>query len=102
MEDTMPTFIRLVNLTEQGARDIKNLSKMIELAQNAMKKHDTKVLNLYTTLGNYDLVAIIEAPNSMAAAKVSAEIASQGNFRAETLPAVTIDEFIEGGTEEEY
>ncbi len=98
----MPTFIRLINLTEQGARNIKNLSKMIDLAQNAMRKHNTRVLNLYTTLGNYDLVAIIESPNAMAAAKVSAEIASQGNFRAETLPAVTIEEFIEGGTEEEY
>ncbi len=98
----MPTFIRLINLTEQGAKNINELPKLIELAQNVMKKHKTKVINLYTTLGNYDLVAIIEAPNSMAAAKVSAEIASQGNFRAETLPAVTIDEFIEGGTEEEY
>ncbi len=98
----MPTFIRLINLTEQGAKNINELPKLIELAQSVMKKHKTKVVNLYTTLGNYDLVAIIEAPNSMAAAKVSAEIASQGNFRAETLPAVTIDEFIEGGTEEEY
>ena len=98
----MPTFIRLINLTEQGAKNINELPKLIELAQNVMKKHKTKVINLYTTLGNYDLVAIIEAPNSMAAAKVSAEIASQGNFRAETLPAVTIEEFIEGGTEEEY
>ena len=97
----MPTFIRLINLTEQGAKNINELPKLIELAQNVMKKHKTKVINLYTTLGNYDLVAIIEAPNSMAAAKVSAEIASQGNFRAETLPAVTIEEFIEGGTEEE-
>ncbi len=98
----MPTFIRLINLTEQGAKNINELPKLIELAQSVMEKHKTKVVNLYTTLGNYDLVAIIEAPNAMAAAKVSAEIASQGNFRAETLPAVTIEEFIEGGTEEEY
>ena len=98
----MSTFIRLINLTEQGAKNINELPKLIELAQSVMEKHQTKVFDLYTTLGNYDLVAIIEAPNSMAAAKVSAEIASQGNFRAETLPAVTIDEFIEGGTEEEY
>ncbi len=98
----MPTFIRLINLTEQGAKNTNELPKLIELAQSVMKKHQTTVVNLYTTLGNYDLVAIIEAPNAMAAAKVSAEIASQGNFRAETLPAVTIEEFIEGGTEEEY
>lgn len=96
----MPTFIRLVNLTEQGARNINDLPKMIELTQSVMRKHGTKVVNLYTTLGNYDLIAIIEAPDAMAAAKVSAEIASQGNFKAETLPAVTIEEFIEGGTEE--
>ena len=98
----MPTFIRLVNLTEQGSKNINELPKLIELAQSVMKKYNTKVVDLYTTLGNYDLVAIIDAPNSMAAAKVSAEIAAQGNFRAETLPAVTIEEFIEGGTEEEY
>ncbi len=98
----MSTFIRLINLTEQGVKSINELPKLIELTESVMEKHKTKVVNLYTTLGNYDLVAIIEAPNAMAAAKVSAEIASQGNFRAETLPAVTIDEFIEGGTEEEY
>lgn len=97
----MPTFIRLVNLTEQGARNINNLPKMIELTQSVMQKHHTKVVNIYTTLGNYDLVTIIEAPDAMAAAKVSAEIAAQGNFRAETLAAVTVEEFIEGGTEEE-
>ncbi len=98
----MSTFIRLINLTEQGAKNINELPKLIELAQSVMKKHKTKVVNLYTTLGNYDLVAIIEAPNCMADAKVNAELASQGNFRDETLPAVTIEEFIEGGTEEEY
>lgn len=97
----MPVFIRLVNLTEQGARNMNNLPKMIADARRVMEKHNTQVLSLYTTLGNYDLVAIIDAPDARTAAKVSAEIAAQGNFRAETLAAVTIDEFIEGGTEEE-
>ncbi|HEX9655104.1 MAG TPA: GYD domain-containing protein [bacterium] len=96
----MPTFIRLVNLTEQGAKNIHNLPKMIQDARKVMEKHKTKVVHLYTTLGNYDLVAIIDAPDAKAAAKVSAEIAAQGNFRAETLPAVTIEEFMEGGVGE--
>lgn len=96
----MPTFIRLVNLTEQGARNIDNMPKMIEEAQKVMHEHNTKVINLYTTLGNYDLVAVIDAPDALSAAKVSAKIAAQGNFRAETLAAVTMEEFMEGGTEE--
>ncbi len=96
----MPTFIRLVNLTEQGAKNIQNLPKMIQDARKVMEKYDTKVVHLYTTLGNYDLVAIIDAPDAKSAARVSAEIAAQGNFRAETLAAVTIEEFMEGGVEE--
>jgi len=96
----MPTFIRLVNLTEQGARNIDNMPKMIEEAQKVMHDNNTKVINLYTTLGNYDLVAVIDAPDALTAAKVSAKIAAQGNFRAETLAAVTMEEFMEGGTEE--
>lgn len=96
----MPTFIRLVNLTEAGAKNIENMPKMIEEAQQVMSKYNTKVINLYTTLGNYDLVAVIDAPDALTAAKVSAKIAAQGNFRAETLAAVTMEEFMEGGTEE--
>ncbi|MFQ5772393.1 MAG: GYD domain-containing protein [bacterium] len=96
----MPIFIRLVNLTEQGAKNMNNLPKMVQDAKRVMQAHETKLLNLYTTLGNYDLVAIIEAPDALTAAKVSAQIAAQGNFRAETLAAVTMEEFMEGGTEE--
>ncbi|MFQ6114913.1 MAG: GYD domain-containing protein [bacterium] len=96
----MPVFIRLVNLTEQGAKNINNLPEMIEETREVMNKHNTKVISLYFTLGNYDLVAIIEAPDAVAAAKVSAQIAAKGNFRAETLAAVTMEEFMEGGTEE--
>jgi uncharacterized protein with GYD domain len=96
----MPIFIRLVNLTEQGVKNINNLPKMVEETREIMKKYNTKVIDLYFTLGNYDLVAIIEAPDAIAAAKVSAQIAAQGNLRAETLAAVTMKEFMEGGTEE--
>ncbi|MFQ5769988.1 MAG: GYD domain-containing protein [bacterium] len=96
----MPIFIRLVNLTEQGSKNMNNLPKMVEEAREIMKKHNTRVIDLYFTLGHYDLVAIIEAPDAIAAAKVSAQIAAQGNLRAETLAAVTMEEFMEGGTEE--
>ena len=96
----MPKFIRLVNLTEQGAKNMDNLPKMIDEARSVMRKHNTKVIDLYFTLGNYDVVAVIDAPDAITAAKVSAQIAAQGNLRAETLAAVTMAEFMEGGTKE--
>ncbi len=91
----MPVFIRLAKLTEQGVKNIKDLPKMLEEAKKIMEDNNSKLLAAYTTLGNYDLVAIIEAPDAHTAAKVSALIAAKGNFRAETLAAVPVQEFIE-------
>ncbi len=42
-----------------------------------------------------DNVAIIEAPATEAAAAAIARIASQGNFRAETLPATPVADFLQ-------
>lgn len=92
----MPLFIRLANLTESGVKNIKNLPKMLEEAKKVMEEHDTKLLTAYITLGKYDLVAVIEAPDAKTATKVSALIAAKGNFRAETLAAVPVQEFMEG------
>ena len=44
----------------------------------------------WATLGDYDVVAVIDAPDAKTAAQVSALIASKGNFRAKTLSAVPI------------
>ena len=49
---------------------------------------------MYVTLGHYDIVAIIDAPDAEAAAAASALIAAQGNFRAETLPATPVADFL--------
>ncbi len=89
----MATFIRLASLTEQGARNVKNFSDMLGEAKEIMEKHGARLVEGWVTLGDYDLVAVIEAPDSTTAAQVSALIAARGNFRAKTLSAVPISEF---------
>lgn len=91
----MPVFVRLANLTEQGVKNVKNLGKMLDEAKKIMEENDTKLLTAYSTLGKYDIVAIIEAPDAQTAARVSALIAAKGNFRAETLEAMPMHEFVE-------
>ena len=90
----MPRFIRLAKLTDKGAANVANLKEMLGEAEQAMAKHGVTLVDAYVTLGHYDIVAIIEAPDAEAAA-ASALIASQGNFRAQTLPATPVTDFLQ-------
>jgi len=91
----MPRFIRLARLTDKGAANVANLKELIGEAKQAMAKHGVTLVDAYVTLGQYDIVAIIEAPDAEAATVASALIAAQGNFRAETLPATPVTDFLE-------
>jgi len=91
----MPRFIRLARLTDKGAANVANLKELLGEAQQAMAKHGVTLIDAYVTLGHYDIIAIIEAPNAEAATAASAMIAAQGNFRAETLPATPVTNFLQ-------
>ena len=53
-----------------------------------------KVLAQYATLGPYDFVNVIEAPNIDVVVKISVELGSRGTLHLMTLPAMTIDQFM--------
>jgi len=89
----MPLFIRLASLTEKGNEQVRDFTKMLSEAKHAMEAQGAKIVQAYVTLGRYDVVAIIDAPDATTAAKVSALIAEQGNFKAETLMAIPVQEF---------
>ncbi len=89
----MPLFIRLGSLTEKGSEQVRDFTKMLREARKTTEAEGAKIVQAYVTLGRYDVVAIIDAPDAKAAAKVSALIAEQGNFKAETLMAIPVEEF---------
>lgn len=88
----MQTYILLMKLTDQGARDIKNAPAR---AAEAMKKFESlggKVIGLYLVTGDYDYVAIGEAPSDEVAVSYAMWLASQGNVTTATLRAFTVDQ----------
>ena len=89
----MPTFIRLATLTEQGVKNVQKFPQMLEEAKGIMEKHGVELIQGWVTLGEFDVVAIIEAPDANTAAQVGALISAKGNFRAKTLSAIPIAEF---------
>ena len=53
-----------------------------------------KVLHQWATLGEFDFVNIVEAPDVATVAKVSVAISARGSTRIETLPALEVDDFL--------
>jgi uncharacterized protein with GYD domain len=83
----------LTRLTDKGSETIKNNPPRIEAVSKELEKFGVKVVAQYAVLGPFDFVNILEAPDNMTIARVSAELASRGTVRIQTLPAVPINEF---------
>jgi uncharacterized protein with GYD domain len=93
-EDAMPIYIMLSNITDEGAKKIKKSPERIKEVNAEIERLGVKVLSQYATLGLYDFINVVEAPDNMAVARVSAELASRGTIKITTLPAIDVEEFI--------
>jgi uncharacterized protein with GYD domain len=83
----MLTFITLCTFTDQGIRTIKDSTKRADMAMEAASKFGSKMTHLYWTQGQFDLIAILEAPDEESATALGLAIAAGGNVRMQTLRA---------------
>lgn len=88
----MPTYVMLTNLTAEGVRTLKNNPGRVEEVNKEVEQIGVKVQAQYATLGQYDFVTIVEAPDDKTMAKVSVELGSRGTMTSQTLAALPADE----------
>src|SRR3954452_15655639 len=87
-EPEMPTFLMLTNLTAEGVRTLKNHPGRIAEVNQEVEQMGVKVVSQYATLGQYDFVTVVEAPDEQTMAKVSVELGSRGTMTSQTLAAI--------------
>ncbi|MFC9219651.1 GYD domain-containing protein [Streptomyces hygroscopicus] len=83
----MATYITLLNWTEQGVRAYKDTAKRTEDFSAALSKLGARLVDIYWTIGPYDLVCVIEAPDDETATAASLQLSGLGNVRTATLRA---------------
>ena len=83
----MPSYVLLLNYTDEGMRNIKYLPQHISAFRQAVEAAGGQVPSIYLTLGQYDLVATIEAPSDQACVSMALGLCSLGNMRSTTLKA---------------
>ena len=83
----MATFILLANFTDQGVRNIKDTTKRADAFKKLAKSMGATVKELYWTLGQYDVVAVIDGPDDTAITALGLALGKSGNVRTQTLRA---------------
>ena len=88
----MPIYVILGNYSDQGIRNIKDTTKRADAFRNFAKKMGVAVKEIYWTMGRYDIVTIIDAPDDPTATRLLLAAGALGNVRTETLRAYTQNE----------
>ena len=88
----MPSYVLLGKYTPQGMSVIKDSPRRTESARKAIEAAGGRLGEFYLTMGQYDFVTVIEAPDDETLASVLLAIASSGNITTETLRAFSEEE----------
>ena len=90
----MPTWLMLTTLTPEGVQTIKNNPQRIREVNREIEQLGATVKAQWATLGQFDFVNVVEAPDEKTMSRVSLELGSRGTARYESLAAIPIDDFI--------
>ena len=90
----LPTYIMLCTLTPEGVQTIKKTRLRIREVNREVEQLGASVKAQWATLGHFDFISVVEAPDETTMARVSLELGSRGTSRYESLSAIPIDDFI--------
>ena len=89
----MPTYVMLTRLTSDGVKTIKDNPSRVQEVNKEVEQIGVKVLHQWATLGEYDFITVVEAPDEKTMAKLSIEMGSRGTVSNETMTAIDAEEF---------
>ena len=90
----MPLYILLSTLSTQGVQTLKANPDRLQEVNRDIEELGARVLHQWATLGEFDFVNVVDAPDIATVAKISVSLGARGSTRIETLPALEIDELI--------
>ncbi|MDX6466987.1 MAG: hypothetical protein QOI27_2027 [Gaiellaceae bacterium] len=91
----MPIYVLLSRLSQQGVATLRANPGRLREVNRDLEELGARVLHQWATLGEFDFVNVIEAPDTATVARVSVVLGARGSTKIQTLPALTIDEFVE-------
>lgn len=88
----MPVYVTLIRWTDQGRAAAKSVPDRVAEVNKRIEAAGAKMIGNWVTMGRFDQVAVIEAPDDETVASLAIEVAGRGNAITETLRGFTMDE----------
>ena len=88
----MAMYVSLVQFTEQGIRSVKYTTKRVAGDTAEAEKMGLKVRDSFWTLGPYDVVLLLEAPDDQSVTAFTLKLGSLGNVKTQTMRAFRREE----------
>jgi uncharacterized protein with GYD domain len=88
----MAMYVSLLQFTEQGIRNVKDTTKRAAAATAEAEKMGLKVRDSFWTLGPYDVVLLLEAPDDQSVTAFTLKVGSLGNVKTQTMRAFRSEE----------
>ena len=83
----MTTYVMLANWTEQGMRAVKESARRLDAAKKMLKEMGGEFKSFFLTMGEFDMVAVYEAPDDAVSARFIMQLGQLGSVRTRTLKA---------------
>jgi uncharacterized protein with GYD domain len=90
----VPVYILLSTLSQQGVQTLKSNPERLRQVNRDVEELGAKVLHQWATLGEFDFVNVVEAPDLETIARVSVALGARGSTRIQTLPAMEIEDLL--------
>jgi uncharacterized protein with GYD domain len=90
----MAIYILLSRLSQQGVATLKSNPDRLREVNRDVEELGAKVLHQWATLGPFDFVNVVEAPDAATIARVSIALGARGSAKLQTLTALDIEEFL--------
>jgi uncharacterized protein with GYD domain len=88
----MAMYVSLVQFTDQGIRNIKDTIKRFEAAMAEAEKMGMKIVEAFWTMGAYDVVVLLNAPNDETMTAFALKVSSMGSVKTHTMRAFPREE----------
>jgi uncharacterized protein with GYD domain len=89
---SMPTYVSQSHWTEQGIKNYKDTTSRAQDFSKLVEGSGGRVRELLWTVGEYDIVAVVEFPDDETGTVCLLQVGSLGSVRTSTMRAFSADE----------
>jgi uncharacterized protein with GYD domain len=90
----VPTYILLSTLTHQGRQTLNAHPDRLRDVNRDVEELGARVVHQWATLGPFDFVNVVEAPDALTIARISAALGARGSTKIESYEALDVDTFL--------